>query len=454
MLKIQTFNPENSYIKALIYGPSGAGKTTFAATAPKPIFASSEKGLMSIRHLAPQFVEINSLQDLKDLYNFLKNEKHDFETVVIDSITEINDIIKTEIETRNKRNMQLQDWGILQKEIKDILRKFRDLPMHIIFLAQETTEKDEEKIVKYLPSLNGKSATEIAYYMDTVGYCFIDKLGNRKIGTMPNEKYLTKDRTNVIDGGENQNFSEWVEAMKKGIAIAPTTPEKTEEKSVEKTEKKPTKKTTKKTEPSIDEKVENADEQEALRLFEKLKKDISTARSLNEINSINEDFRKWVAERISQEKVNEFVRLVSQRRDELAPPKQAPVSQPTEPAPAPKSANDDDEESCVAESAKLVNRQTQEEVQPAEQKPTENTENSAEENVQKMATEYQISTLVGMIKKLAGEIPYAEQKNKYRATIAAICSRDVWAEGLEEMSALLTLQEAAKIIGYLKTKIS
>lgn len=453
MLKIQTFQPENSYIKALIYGPSGAGKTTFAATAPNPIFASSEKGLMSIRHLSPQFAEINSLQDLKDLYNFLKNEKHEFETCVIDSITEINDIIKTEIETKNKRNMQLQDWGILQKEIKDILRKFRDLPMHIIFLAQETTEKDEEKIVKYLPSLNGKSATEIAYYMDTVGYCFIDKLGNRKIGTMPNEKYLTKDRTNVIEGGENQNFSEWVEAMKKTIK---TTSQKTEKSApvVDEKTQKTTKKSTKKIEPTIDEKVENADEQEALRLFEKLKKDISTACCLDEINSIHDDFRKWVADRISQEKVNEFVRLVSQRRGELAPPKQAPVSQPTEPAPAPKSANDDDEESCVAESAKLVNRQTQEEVQPAEQKPTENTENSAEENVQKMATEYQISTLVGMIKKLAGEIPYAEQKNKYRATIAAICSRDVWAEGLEEMSALLTLQEAAKIIGYLKTKIS
>ena len=344
---------------------------------------------MSIRHLAPQFAEINSLQDLKDLYSFLKNEKHEFETVVIDSITEINDIIKTEIETRNKRNMQLQDWGILQKEIKDILRKFRDLPMHIIFLAQETTEKDEEKIVKYLPSLNGKSATEIAYYMDTVGYCFIDKLGNRKIGTMPNEKYLTKDRTNVIDGGENQNFSEWVEAMKKGIAVTPTTPEKTDEKTTEKVEKKSVKKTTKNTEQSIDEKVEKAAE-----------------KSLSE---------------------------------------PAPTSQPV---------NNDNEESCVAESAKLINRQAQEVVQSAEEKPTENSENSAEENSQKMATEYQISTLVGMIKKLAGELPYAEQKNKYRATIAAICSRDVWAEGLEEMSAVLTLQEAAKVIGYLKTKIS
>lgn len=200
---------------------------------------------MSIRHLSPDYAEINSLQDLKDLYNFLKNEKHGFETCIIDSITELNDIIKTEIETKNKRNMQLQDWGILQKEIKDILRKFRDLPMHIIFLAQETTEKDEEKIVKYLPSLNGKSATEIAYYMDTVGYCFIDKLGNRKIATTPNERFLTKDRTNVIEGGENQNFTEWVNAVKSGVEIEKTKPiekPKTETKTSTKKDTKPTKK--------------------------------------------------------------------------------------------------------------------------------------------------------------------------------------------------------------------
>lgn len=443
MLKIQTFQPENSYIKALIYGPSGAGKTTFAATAPNPIFASSEKGLMSIRHLSPQFAEINSLQDLKDLYNFLKNEKHEFETCVIDSITEINDIIKTEIETKNKRNMQLQDWGILQKEIKDILRKFRDLPMHIIFLAQETTEKDEEKIVKYLPSLNGKSATEIAYYMDTVGYCFIDKLGNRKIGTMPNEKYLTKDRTNVIEGGENQNFSEWVEAMKKTIK---TTSQKTEKPAPVVDEK--TQKTTKKTEPSIEEKVEKAAEKSILGDLQKTIEKLNNTQTLEEVNEVFEYFRKFLADQLPQEKINEFVGMVSQRRDELGQPEPEPVST-TKPV-------DDDEESCVAESAKLVNQQTkqaQEDSQPVKQ-PAENTENSAEENNQKMATEYQISTLVGMIKKLAGEIPYAEQKNKYRATIAAICSRDVWAEGLEEMSALLTLQEAAKIIGYLKTKIS
>jgi hypothetical protein len=47
---------------------------------------------------------------LIDLKNFLEKQEHNFETLVIDSITEISDIIKNGIEKRNKRKMQLQDW--------------------------------------------------------------------------------------------------------------------------------------------------------------------------------------------------------------------------------------------------------------------------------------------------------------------------------------------------------
>lgn len=214
---IKTYSPQDQFIKAVIYGASGSGKTTFAVTAPKPIFASSEKGLMSIRQHKPAYAEINSLKDLQDMLAYLQTPWHGYETVIIDSITEINDIIKSEIEKRNKRNMQLADWGELSKQIKVIFRGFRDLPMHVIFIAQETTEKDEDKITKILPSLNGKAATEIAYYMDTVAYAYIDKAGVRKVITAPHNLYLTKDRTNVIQGGENQSFSDWVKEMKKEV---------------------------------------------------------------------------------------------------------------------------------------------------------------------------------------------------------------------------------------------
>ena len=42
------YQPTQHKIKALVYGASGVGKTTFGATAPNPIFLSAEGGLLSV----------------------------------------------------------------------------------------------------------------------------------------------------------------------------------------------------------------------------------------------------------------------------------------------------------------------------------------------------------------------------------------------------------------------
>jgi hypothetical protein len=212
-LQIKTYSPTSAKIKAVVYGSSGAGKTYFGATAPKPIFASAENGLLSTKALGNKidYVAIKTIQDLKDLYDYLAKEKHDYETVVIDSITEINDIIKNEIEVRTGKTMQLQDWGVLAKQIKSILRMFRDLDMHILFLAQEMTDKDDTgTVLKITPSLNGKSATEIAYFLDIVGYCFVDKDGSHKVVTTPSSRLITKDRTGTLGNSTNPDFADWV----------------------------------------------------------------------------------------------------------------------------------------------------------------------------------------------------------------------------------------------------
>lgn len=208
-MQIKTFKPQDHKIKALIYGPSGAGKTVFTGTAEKAIYASAEGGLLSIADKNPQFTEIKSLKDLVDLYSYLSTEKHEYETLVIDSITEINEIIKMEIERKTGHTMQLQDWGELAKKLRDTFRKFRDLPMNVIFIAQEAYITDEDKIKKVVPSLNGKAATEIAYFMDIVGYINIEADGSRWIETASNKKLLTKDRTGLIGNDTPMNFVEW-----------------------------------------------------------------------------------------------------------------------------------------------------------------------------------------------------------------------------------------------------
>ena len=215
MIQIKQFQPTSHKIKALVYGASGSGKTTFAGTAKNAIFASAEGGLLSIADKLPNYVEIKSLQDLKDLHLYLKTQPHNFETVVIDSITEINDIIKSDIEKRTGKAMQLQDWGTLAKDIKTILRNFRDLPMHVLFIAQEMVdEKDENGTAsKVVPSLNGKASTEIAYFMDIVGYVYITKTGDHKVITGSNARLLTKDRSGQIGNDTTADFSVWCDKV-------------------------------------------------------------------------------------------------------------------------------------------------------------------------------------------------------------------------------------------------
>lgn len=47
------------------------------------------------------------------------------------------------------------------------------------------------------------------------------------------------------------------------------------------------------------------------------------------------------------------------------------------------------------------------------------------------ATEYQISTIVGLVKKLAGSLPYAEQIHKLLKTIVAVCGIEIVKENEE-----------------------
>lgn len=217
-MDIKTFSPTSHKIKAVIYGASGAGKTYFAATAPKPIFASAEAGLLStINHkkkIDPiKYIEVKKLEDLRDLLAHLQKGEHEFKTVVIDSISEINEIIKDGIEKKRGSAMIQKDWGDLFKAIKGILRGFRDLNMHVIFIAQEKVEKDEQKTEKIVPMLNGKAAVEIAYFMDIVAYCYVDKNGENKITVQPSERLLTKCRGIELEGDAPDDFEQWITAI-------------------------------------------------------------------------------------------------------------------------------------------------------------------------------------------------------------------------------------------------
>lgn len=74
-----------------LYGPGGVGKSTFAAAAPKPIFIGTDDGTGTMD--VARFPVLETWQQAIAAIDTLENEKHDFETVVIDTINGLEPLL-------------------------------------------------------------------------------------------------------------------------------------------------------------------------------------------------------------------------------------------------------------------------------------------------------------------------------------------------------------------------
>jgi hypothetical protein len=70
--------------RIMIYGPEGVGKSTFAASAPKPIFVQTEDGLSAIS--TSKFPLCERYEDVVAQLTALRDGEHEFATVCVDSL--------------------------------------------------------------------------------------------------------------------------------------------------------------------------------------------------------------------------------------------------------------------------------------------------------------------------------------------------------------------------------
>lgn len=168
-------------VKVLVYGKAGVGKTVLCSTAPKPLIISAEAGLLSLRNHDIPVIEITSLQDLIEAYNFVITDKKaaEFQTICLDSISEMGEIVlaAAKADTKDPR----QAYGVLIDEMLKQIKAFRDLKgKNVYFSAKETKIVDSvSNTVSFEPGLPGsKLGADLPYYFDEVF----------QLGTKPNDK--------------------------------------------------------------------------------------------------------------------------------------------------------------------------------------------------------------------------------------------------------------------------
>lgn len=156
------------HCKVLVYGRSKHGKTRFAASGPKTIVVDiNEKGTKSIRSYPGCFVyRVSKWEQLAWVYWYLREGKHEYQTVVIDTLTQaqvlcMQHVLKNAEDRDPNRPPSMarrQDWGQLGEMMKPLIFNYRNLSMHVVFVCQEKTDKsadeDEEVTNRKVPDLS------------------------------------------------------------------------------------------------------------------------------------------------------------------------------------------------------------------------------------------------------------------------------------------------------------
>lgn len=202
-----------SFFKFLLYGSSGAGKTTFGARfGKKPLILLTEKqALRSIQDANPEatVAMIKTQEDLREairyLWKAIKDGNCPYDSVVLDSLSDMQAKIIEEVRESQGRedeeNMTQQDWGIVIDKTSSIARTFRDLDLHVcvIMMADEVTTDDEGRLVR--PQVAGKKLpSQLLGYFSFAGYIYTQKLDKdnvaHRILTKAGSRFLVKGHPN------------------------------------------------------------------------------------------------------------------------------------------------------------------------------------------------------------------------------------------------------------------
>lgn len=142
-------------VKCVVYGGPGSGKTPLIKTAPRPILLVVEPGMLSARSKEfdniPAF-EAFTADKIDDFFKwfFESKEAANFDTLGVDSITQVAEIFLNNELARNKDGRRA--YGEMARNIKTKLDTMYYFPnKHIYLIAKQGEEDTTKKKRPYFP---------------------------------------------------------------------------------------------------------------------------------------------------------------------------------------------------------------------------------------------------------------------------------------------------------------
>lgn len=172
-----------------ILGTPGSGKTSMAATFPKPFLIRTQGEAMPrdlpANRKPPELGETDTVEKLWDQLKALVNDPHDFQTLIIDSVTGLESLFISDILAKDKAKAIQKAMGgygagrdavaamhMRVRRAAELMRARRG--MNIVFLAHSDIVRieppDSDGYSSYTLRLHDKSTSPYVDAVDVVGF--------------------------------------------------------------------------------------------------------------------------------------------------------------------------------------------------------------------------------------------------------------------------------------------
>jgi phage nucleotide-binding protein len=212
---IKSVTEVNQYLKACVYAKNKVGKTRWAVSSNLRtlIIDCEEKGSETVVGLPNQanvdVYELGRWEEFNWMFWHLKANKHPYEVVVIDTVTMLSALcLKWIMGDERSRDTNLdplmpsqRHYGKLNMTLGQSIIDWRNLPMHVIFLAQERTEMTQEdgdaeaQVLEVVPSLTKGPRGTLMSAVGTIG-----RLYTKDVTTTVKGKEVTKTERRMLVG--------------------------------------------------------------------------------------------------------------------------------------------------------------------------------------------------------------------------------------------------------------
>lgn len=204
----------------IIYGNHGLGKTTFGSLGPKPVFLRTEDGLGKLQ--TATFPKVTSFTMLLGQLEQLYTRKHDFQSVVIDSLDHLEPMVWEEVLKENpsaakgKPATGIESYGYgkgyamaldVWRRLVDALNMLREERcMTVILTAHAQIKRFEnpqtDPYDRYEMKLNSRASSLMQECADAVLFC------SYFTGTRETKDSFDNKRIRAIGSGERFLYTE------------------------------------------------------------------------------------------------------------------------------------------------------------------------------------------------------------------------------------------------------